>query len=151
MGDPYHLKRFVEAQQPVFDAACDELRAGQKQSHWMWFVFPQILGLGTSGMARRYAISSLAEAQAYLRHPLLGERLSQCSALALAVEGKSAAEIFGYPDELKFRSSMTLFAHAAQEEGVPRSVFAECLRKYFGGQPDAGTLAKLSQLAGETP
>lgn len=148
MDDRYHLQRFVEAQQPVFDAACAELRAGKKQSHWMWFIFPQIQGLGASEMARRYAISSPAEAQAYLRHPLLGARLAQCSALALAVEGKSAAEIFGYPDEMKFRSSMTLFARAAQE--AEASVFAACLRKYFGGQPDAATLAKLSQLAGET-
>lgn len=141
MHDPYHLQRFVEAQRPVFDAACAELRAGKKQSHWMWFIFPQIQGLGASEMARRYAISSLAEAQAYLRHPLLGKRLAQCSALVLAVEGKSAAEIFGYPDEMKFRSSMTLFAHAAQEEA---SAFAACLRKYFDGQPDEATLVKLS-------
>jgi len=151
MGHLYQLQRFVEAQQPVFGTVCNELRAGKKTSHWIWFVFPQIAGLGTSETARRYAISSLDEAQAYLRHPLLGDRLAQCSALVLAAEGKSAAEIFGYPDELKFRSSMTLFARAALEEGKPQSVFADCLRKYYGGQPDAATLAKLSQLTGETP
>src|SRR3569623_1860457 len=150
MGHLYQLQRFVEAQQPVFGTVCNELRAGKKTSHWIWFVFPQIAGLGTSETARRYAISSLDEAQAYLRHPLLGDRLAQCSALVLASEGKSAAEIFGYPDELKYRSSMTLFARAALEEGKPLSVLADCLRKYYGGHPDASTLAYLSHLTVET-
>ena len=145
MDDRYNLQRFVDAQQAVFDAVCAELRAGRKQSHWMWFIFPQIQGLGASKMARRYAISSLAEARAYLRHPLLGARLLLCSALALAIEGKSAADIFGYPDDMKFRSSMTLFAQAAADDAV----FADCLRKYFAGQPDPASIAQLSKFSGE--
>jgi uncharacterized protein (DUF1810 family) len=139
MDDSYRLARFVDAQDAVFDTVCAELRAGRKQSHWMWFIFPQLAGLGRSEMARLYALSSLAEAQAYLEHPLLGERLRECSQLALQIENRSAAQIFGYPDDLKFHSSMTLFARAAGED----SVFDACLRKYFGGRPDQATLALL--------
>ena len=139
MNDEFNLQRFIDAQAPVYDRVCAELRAGRKQSHWMWFIFPQIEGLGHSATARLYAISSLAEAAAYLRHPLLGKRLRECAALVAAVEGRTVAEIFGYPDDMKFHSSMTLFAHAAPEEAV----FRECLDKYFGGKRDSLTLARL--------
>ena len=137
--DPHHLQRFIEAQQPVYPAVREELRAGSKTSHWMWFIFPQIRGLGSSAMAQRYAISSLEEARAYLAHPLLGARLRECSALVAAVEERSARRIFGAPDDMKFRSSMTLFAHA----GADNAVFLECLRKYYGGAEDEATLARL--------
>ena len=116
-----------------------ELRAGRKSSHWMWFVFPQIHGLGRSPMAQRFAISSLAEAEAYLRHPVLGPRLRECTQLVNAVEGHSIEDIFGYPDYLKFRSSMTLFAHAAFDDPV----FSDALRKYFAGKEDVLTLERL--------
>ncbi len=137
--DTYRLARFVDAQAPVYEQALSELRAGRKASHWMWFVFPQIEGLGHSAMAQRYAISSLDEARAYLAHPVLGARLRECSALVLAVPGKTVHDIFGSPDDLKFHSSMTLFHRAAPEEPV----FGECLRKYFAGQQDTATLARL--------
>lgn len=116
-----------------------ELRAGEKRGHWMWFVFPQVAGLGTSSMAQRYAISSLDEARAYLSHPVLGPRLRECARLVAGLEGRSIVEIFGHPDDLKFRSSMTLFARSAPDEPL----FTECLRKYFGGAPDPKTLARL--------
>ncbi len=112
MSDPHDLQRFVDAQNPVFDQVLSELQAGHKRSHWMWFIFPQIRGLGASPMANRYAISSIAEARAYLGHPILGPRLRECTRLVTEIEGRTIAEIFGYPDDLKFRSSMTLFAHA---------------------------------------
>ncbi len=131
--DPYQLERFVAAQDPVFGEVRAELAAGHKQSHWMWFIFPQLRGLGSSPMAERYAIGSLAEARAYLAHPLLGERLRRCTELVNRVEGRSAQEIFGYPDYLKFRSSMTLFARAAAGASEP---FAEALAKYFAGEDD---------------
>jgi uncharacterized protein (DUF1810 family) len=134
--DPYDLRRFVEAQAPVYHDVLVELRAGRKQSHWMWFVFPQIAGLGRSGTARFYAISSLAEVRAYLDHPVLGVRLRECTELILAVEGRSAHEIFGSPDDLKFRSSMTLFAEAAPRE---ETLFQAALDKFFGGEPDQRT------------
>ena len=133
------LERFVEAQAPVYDQALGELRAGRKQSHWMWFVFPQIAGLGHSVMAQTYAIQSLEEARAYLAHPLLGSRLRECCRAVMDIEGKSAHEIFGSPDDLKFRSSMTLFAHAAPDERL----FRATLEKYFDGEVDALTLEKL--------
>jgi uncharacterized protein (DUF1810 family) len=139
MDDPYLLQRFVDAQAPVFDTVCAELRAGRKRSHWMWFIFPQIAGLGHSAMAQRFAIASLDEARAYLRHPVLGPRLRECTRLVAAIEGRAIDAIFGYPDDLKFHSSVTLFAHAAPDEPV----FAECLRKYFGGAPDTATLDRL--------
>ena len=131
--DPYDLERYVRAQEPLFAQVCAELAAGHKQSHWMWFVFPQLRGLGSSPMAERFAIGSLAEARAYLAHPLLGERLRQCTQLVNRVEGRAAQAIFGYPDYLKFRSSMTLFAHAAAGDSEP---FDEALAKYFGGEDD---------------
>src|ERR1700756_83260 len=112
MSDPYDLQRFVDAQNPVYDKVCSELRDGRKKSHWMWFVFPQIAGLGSSPLARRYAISSLAEAAAYHAHPILGPRLTECTSLVNRVEGRPVEQIFGYPDDLKFCSSMTLFARA---------------------------------------
>src|SRR4051812_7538752 len=118
MSDPYNLQRFIDAQQPVYDTACAELRNGRKRSHWMWFVFPQISGLGYSATAQQFAISSLDEARAYLAHPVLGERLRECSRIVASVEGRSAEDIFGYPDYMKFRSSMTLFAQAADDAAV---------------------------------
>ncbi|KIF83148.1 DUF1810 domain-containing protein [Noviherbaspirillum autotrophicum] len=139
MHDQYHLQRFVDAQQPVYATVCAELRAGRKRSHWMWFIFPQIAGLGHSAMAQRFALSSLEEARAYLAHPLLGARLRECSGIVASLEERSAEDIFGYPDDLKFRSSMTLFAQA--DDGA--SVFDACLRKYFGGEPDRATLDRL--------
>lgn len=139
MSDPYHLQRFVDAQQASYDTACAELREGRKRSHWMWFIFPQIEGLGRSPMAQKFAISSLDEARAYLAHPILGKRLRECSRIVAAVEGRSVEEIFGYPDDMKFRSSMTLFAQASPDDDI----FDTCLRKYFGGEPDPATLARL--------
>lgn len=133
------LDRFVDAQQPVIERVLAELRAGRKASHWMWFVFPQIQGLGHSATARRFAIQSLAEAEAYLRHPVLGPRLRECTRLVNEVEGRGIEDIFGYPDHLKFRSSMTLFAHATEDS----QMFREALRKYFGGQEDPLTVERL--------
>jgi uncharacterized protein (DUF1810 family) len=138
--DPFALDRFVAAQSPVIDRVRAELRAGRKRSHWMWFVFPQIAGLGRSPTAMHYAITSLDEARAYLAHPVLGERLRECTRLVLDVEGKSAHDIFGSPDDLKFHSSMTLFARAAPLE----TLFTDALEKYFAGQPDTATLARLA-------
>ena len=139
MVDAFNLQRFLDAQAPVYEHARRELEAGRKESHWMWFVFPQIAGLGQSPMSIRFAIASLGEAKAYLAHPVLGARLRECARLTLDVEGKSAREIFGSIDEIKFRSSMTLFVHAALDEDV----FQRCLDKYFSGDPDPATLARL--------
>jgi uncharacterized protein (DUF1810 family) len=139
MSDPFGLQRFVEAQEPVIDTAMGELRAGRKRSHWMWFVFPQIEGLGRSDMARRYAIFSLAEARTYVAHPILGPRLLECSALVLMAQGRTAREIFGAPDDLKFWSSMTLFFLAEPSEVV----FRACLRKYFDGRSDPATVGRV--------
>jgi uncharacterized protein (DUF1810 family) len=136
VSDPHNLARFIVAQEPVFAQVCAELAAGRKQSHWMWFIFPQLRGLGSSPMAERYAIGSLAEARAYLAHPLLGERLRTCTQLVNRLEGRSAQAIFGYPDYLKFRSSLTLFAHAAAGGSEP---FGEALAKYFAGEDDPHT------------
>jgi uncharacterized protein (DUF1810 family) len=144
LGDRYDLRRFVEAQAGVYEQACAELRAGRKRSHWMWFVFPQIRGLGSSEMAVRYAISSLKEARAYLDHAVLGPRLQECVGIVVEVQGRTVQEIFGYPDDLKFHSSMTLFDRAAalsaEAEGPSERVFHEALEKYFGGEMDRGTL-----------
>jgi uncharacterized protein (DUF1810 family) len=140
MSDGYNLERFMEAQAGVHDQVCAELRAGQKRSHWMWFVFPQIRGLGSSEMAVRYAISGREEARAYLDHPVLGPRLQECAEIVVELEGKSLEEIFGYPDDLKFHSSMTLFAEV---EGPSERVFHKALKKYFGGKTDQATLARL--------
>ena len=139
MDDPHDLRRFVDAQAAVFDAVLAELSAGRKRSHWMWFVFPQIAGLGFSPMAQRYAIRSLGEAEAYLAHPVLGERLRRCTDLVLAVEGRGITAILGSPDDVKFRSSMTLFGRAAP--GEPR--FPAALDRDFDGVPDPATLARL--------
>ena len=133
------LERFVQAQDPVIDRVLAELSAGRKASHWMWFVFPQIQGLGRSPTARRFAISSRAEAEGYLRHEVLGPRLRECTRLVNAVDGRGVEEIFGHPDCLKFRSSMTLFAHAA----VDNRIFLDALRKYFRGEEDALTVERL--------
>ena len=141
MGDQFDLQRFVEAQAGVYEQACAELRAGQKRSHWMWFVFPQIHGLGSSEMAVRYAISGREEAGAYLDHSVLGPRLRECAGVVVEVEGKTAGEIFGYPDDLKFHSSMTLFAEV---EGPTERVFRKALMKYFGGKGDRATLDRLA-------
>ena len=140
-SDPYNLRRFLLAQEPVFTQACAELAAGHKASHWMWFIFPQLRGLGSSAMAERYAIGSLDEARAYLAHPLLGERLRGCTQIANRIERRTAQEIFGYPDYLKFRSSMTLFARAAAGDSEP---FREALAKYFAGEEDPPTRELLS-------
>ncbi len=133
--DPFNLNRFVEAQASVIDTVLLELKRGKKQSHWMWFVFPQIAGLGFSSMAQKYAISSLDEARAYLGHPVLGDRLRKCVELVLQVENRSAHQIFGSPDDMKFRSSLTLFSEATGEE-----VFLRALDEYFDGVPDSATL-----------
>jgi uncharacterized protein (DUF1810 family) len=139
MAGPFKLERFLDAQAPVYDQARRELQAGRKESHWMWFIFPQIAGLGQSAMSIRFAIASLDEAVAYLAHPVLGARLRECARLALAVEGGTARDIFGPVDEMKFRSSMTLFARVQPDEDV----FERCLEKYFAGNPDPATLARL--------
>lgn len=137
--DSFDLARFVAAQEPAYARALAEIRAGDKRSHWMWFVFPQLAGLGSSAMAQRYAIGGLAEAEAYLAHPLLGPRLRECSEALLRLNGKSAHEIFGSPDDWKLHSSMTLFAQAAPSP----SVFQQVLGMYFAGRPDARTLVIL--------
>ena len=138
-SDPFNLQRFVKAQEPVFERVTSELRAGCKTSHWMWYVFPQIRGLGSSRMAQTYAISSREEAVAYLKHPILGPRLRGCTRLVNEVQGRSIEDIFGHIDSLKFRSSMTLFAHATSDN----LVFFEALSKYYGGEQDDSTLAEL--------
>ncbi|MEP6721356.1 MAG: DUF1810 domain-containing protein [Variovorax sp.] len=140
MTGPVDLQRFVDAQAPVFEQVLAELRAGRKRSHWMWFVFPQLDGLGHSAMARSYALASLDEARDYLRHPVLGPRLETCSALVFEATGVPIDTLFGTPDDLKFRSSMTLFAQASPDI----ELFDACLRKYFGGTPDPRTLALLA-------
>jgi uncharacterized protein (DUF1810 family) len=139
-SDPYNLERFLKAQAAVFEQVCVELRGGQKRSHWMWFVFPQLEGLGHSAMAQRFGISSLEEAEAYVNHPVLGARLRQCTELVNQIEGRTVNQIFGYPDDLKFRSCMTLFAQVPADN----QVFKDALEKYFGGEADAQTLARLA-------
>ena len=136
MDDPHDLQRFVAAQNPVWARVRDELARGAKASHWMWFVFPQHEGLGRSATARRYGIASRAEALAYAQHPVLGPRLAECTERVLAVDGKTALQIFGSPDELKFRSSMTLFEQVWPQQ----TAFARALDKYFGGERDARTI-----------
>ena len=162
MGDPWRLDRFVAAQERggTYQRAVAELRAGAKASHWMWFVFPQVAGLGLSAMAREYAISSVAEARAYLAHPVLGPRLRECAGIVAATDGRSAERIFGSVDAVKLRSSMTLFAAAetgadaaagqagavgpqGQDGDAGASVFRAVLAKFFGGKPDEATTARL--------
>ena len=137
--DPFNLQRFVDAQHPVYQQVCFELRSGRKQSHWMWFIFPQLKGLGHSQLAKKFAISSRAEAQAYLEHPVLGSRLRACSTLVTLIESPTIQQIFGTPDDLKFHSSMTLFARVAADH----QVFDDALNKYFAGEPDQRTLLRL--------
>jgi uncharacterized protein (DUF1810 family) len=139
MSDSHDLQRFIDAQDGIFDQALGELRSGRKRSHWMWFIFPQVAGLGASAMARRYAIASRQEASAYLGHPLLGPRLIACAGAVCAIEGRSAQAIFGSPDDLKFRSSMTLFDAVAGD-----GIFRAALEKYFNGRPDDLTLQALA-------
>ena len=139
MVDPFALQRFVAAQEGVYDDVVAELRAGRKRSHWMWFVFPQIAGLGSSAMAKRYAIASLAEARAYLDYPVLGDRLRTCTDLVLAARGGDITAILGSPDDMKLRSAMTLFGRAAPGEAR----FGAVLDRFFGGAPDAATLQRL--------
>jgi uncharacterized protein (DUF1810 family) len=142
MGDQYHLERFAAAQDAngTYQRAVAELSAGAKRSHWMWFVFPQVAGLGFSAVSQRYAIASLDEARAYLGHPVLGPRIRECARIVAGVEGKSATDIFGGVDAMKLRSSMTLFAAAAPGEPV----FREVLDRYFNGQPDDATIERLA-------
>jgi uncharacterized protein (DUF1810 family) len=138
-ADRHNLQRFIDAQHPIYGQVRDELQAGQKESHWMWFIFPQVKGLGSSPTAQKYAISGIEEAKAYLEQPLLGYRLRECTQLVNAVNGRSIEEIFGYPDHLKFHSSMTLFAHAHPSD----KLFTAALAKYFHGELDAKTLEQL--------
>ena len=138
-ADPHNLQRFVDAQHPIYGQVRDELQAGQKETHWMWFIFPQIKGLGTSPTAQKYAIQSIDEAKAYLTHPLLGFRLRECTQLVNGVIARSIEDIFGYPDPLKFHSSMTLFGHSSMNE----KVFATALTRFFNGQLDRNTLEVL--------
>jgi uncharacterized protein (DUF1810 family) len=142
--DPHDLERFVHAQRDTYAQALAELRAGRKRSHWMWFVFPQLAGLGHSGMARRYAIASLDEARAYLAHPVLGPRLVECARALLAIEGRTATQVLGSPDDLKLRSCATLFECVAP----PGSPFAAVLDRFCGGGRDAATLALLDASGG---
>jgi uncharacterized protein (DUF1810 family) len=139
LTDPYDLNRFVEAQEASYSIALAELRAGQKRSHWMWYIFPQISGLGTSPMSVKYAIRDAGEARAYLSHPMLGSRLVECAEAVLAIENRSAAEIMGSPDDLKLRSSATLFAQVS----TPDSIFQRILDKYYSSEADAMTLERL--------
>lgn len=140
--DPYNLTRFIEAQERSYAQALSEIRSGRKQSHWMWFVFPQIEGLGVSPIARLYAIKSVKEAEAYLAHPILGRRLIEIAGAVLSVEGLTAREIFGEPDDAKLRSCATLFASISP----PGSVFHALLDRYFGGAPDDRTIGLLARL-----
>ena len=137
--DPYNLERFVQAQAQVYNRVLSELKAGMKTSHWMWFIFPQIRGLGRSQVSVEYSISSREEAQAYLQHPILGPRLKECTALVLRIEGRAIDEILGSPDDMKFRSSMTLFAQVSPEDDI----FSRALKKYFEGVPDQLTLERM--------
>ena len=142
-ADPHGLSRFVQAQEDDYAQALSEIRSGQKRSHWMWYIFPQYDGLGSSAASKRYAIKSLAEAHVYLSHPVLGPRLLECAEAALDVDGQSASDVFGYPDDMKLRSCATLFAYVSPSG----SVFERLLDKYFGGVRDDKTL----QLLGPRP
>ena len=139
--DPYDLKRFLSAQEGVYERALAELKGGQKRTHWMWYIFPQIDGLGYSPTAKRYSIKSIEEARQYLSHPVLGKRLLECTEAVIALKGGSVSEIFGYPDDLKFKSSMTLFEKIAG----PGSVFSLALDRYCHGERDAATLRLLEK------
>jgi len=139
--DPYDLARFVEAQEDDYVQALSEIRSGRKRSHWMWYIFPQFDGLGSSSTSRRYSIKSVEEAEAYVRHPILGPRLLECARAAMGIEGRSALEVFGSPDDMKLRSSATLFASVSPAG----SLFEQLLDRYFGGEPDDRTLRLLGQ------
>jgi uncharacterized protein (DUF1810 family) len=141
-ADRYNLSRFISAQEATYETALAELRSGQKRSHWMWFIFPQIRGLGRTSTSEYYSIKSEEEARQYLSHPILGARLLECAEAVWALEGRSASQIFGFPDDLKLKSSMTLFAQITE----PGSVFARVLGKFFAGKPDEKTLEILSKL-----
>lgn len=143
IDDPYDLSRFLRAQEGVYEKAHMELKSGQKRTHWMWYIFPQVDGLGYSPTARRYAIKSMEEARQYLNHPVLGKRLLECTEAVLSLKGESVSEIFGYPDDMKFKSSMTLFDKLAG----PGSVFSTALDKYCRGERDAATLKLLDKSA----
>jgi uncharacterized protein (DUF1810 family) len=136
--DPYDLQRFIEAQRDSYTRALQELKAGRKQSHWMWYIFPQIQGLGRSAMAQKYAITSLAEAKAYLDHAILGPRLRECTRLVIEMKGSPIEDILAYPDDLKFHSSMTLFAHAAADN----QIFLDALKNFFRAEFDSATLTR---------
>jgi uncharacterized protein (DUF1810 family) len=138
VDDPFRLQRFIDAQAPIYFEVQGELRRGRKHSHWMWFIFPQVSGLGVSPTAQYYAIASRDEAKAYLAHPQLGQRLDECTRLVLAVADKTAHEIFGSPDDLKFKSSMTLFDTVA-----PGSLYADALARFYSGSRDERTLERL--------
>ncbi len=141
-SDTIDLSRFTTAQESVYDSVLAELRSGRKRTHWMWYIFPQLDGLGFSTTSKYYAIKSIEEARQYVNHPVLGKRLLECAEAVLAVEGRSVSEIFGYPDDLKLKSSMTLFAYVA----APGSVFARLLDKYFNAEQDALTLQLLGKI-----
>jgi uncharacterized protein (DUF1810 family) len=141
MDDAFDLNRFVQAQSTEYEEVLAELRAGRKRGHWIWFIFPQLKGLGRSSTSEYYGIGSIEEATAYRRHPVLGPRLEECTALVNGVEGRSIDGIFGFPDNLKFRSSMSLFARAAENDAL----FNAALKKYFGGEPDARTIELMRQ------
>jgi uncharacterized protein (DUF1810 family) len=143
-ADPFDLRRFVRAQESDYKPALEEIRAGRKRSHWMWYVFPQFAGLGLSSTSRHYAIGSLEEARAYLAHPILGPRLIECAEAALTVKGWSAHDIFGSPDDMKLRSSVTLFALVSSEN----SVFHRLLEKYFEGKRDERTVDLVAERSG---
>jgi uncharacterized protein (DUF1810 family) len=147
MNDPFDLKRFVQAQEGDFERALAEITSGRKVSHWMWYIFPQFAGLGSSPISQQYAIKSVAEAKAFLAHPVLGPRLIECAEAALEVEGRTALEIFGTPDDWKLRSSATLFASVSP----PGSVFERILVKYFAGERDEKTLALISDIGRGSP
>jgi uncharacterized protein (DUF1810 family) len=140
IDDPLNLHRFLQGQAPVYEAALAEIRGGRKRSHWMWFIFPQLAGLGSSPFSQHYAISGVAEAVAYLRHPVLGPRLVECAEAVLAVQGRTAFEIFGAPDDAKLRSCATLFAHVSP----PGSVFERLLEQYYPDGPDGRTIRLLT-------
>jgi uncharacterized protein (DUF1810 family) len=141
MDDPYNLQRFVDAQQPVFAGVIEELKYGSKRGHWMWFIFPQLKGLGRTAQSTFFGISSIQEAAAYLQHPVLGPRLKQCTQLVNAVERRSAEDIFGEIDAMKFRSSMTLFAYATPAHATPENqIFTDALQKYYAGEFDPLTI-----------
>jgi len=145
MDTRFNLQRFIDAQDPVYEKVREELHEGVKRTDWMLFIFPQIEGRGNSVRAQEFAIDSLDEAVAYMEHPVLGPRLLECAALAAAIEGRNANQIFGYPDDMKFGSSMTLFSQAAPEEPV----FRTCIDNYFGGVPDELTMQRLRELGGQ--